>query len=123
LHASSAEPGTEVDHDGIRVRGREVTDAIVEHLRAQRLLADHVPGHIEVREVVVDLRDDLVRQCVAEYRTLSSARAHWVRNAVCARGVNSVTAIRIPANLLHCLLSSEERAVVGWRVNEVHCPE
>ena len=40
----------------------------------------------EVCEVVIDLRDDLVRQCVAEYRTLSSSRAYRITNTVRARG-------------------------------------
>ena len=56
----------------------------------------------EVREVVVDLGGDLVRQCVADYRTLSNSRAHRITNTVCARGANKVTAIRNPTNLLHC---------------------
>jgi hypothetical protein len=77
LHTSGAEPGTDVDHDGIRVRGREVTDAIVEHRRAQRLLADHVPGHIEAREVAVDLAGLAPRTAANQSGSTDGACRSW----------------------------------------------
>jgi hypothetical protein len=76
----------------------------------------------DVCEVVIDLPDDLIRQCVAEYRTLSSSRAYRIEHRARKRreigDCNSHSGKPTPPPLL-----SEERAVVGWRVNEIHCPE
>ena len=70
---AAVEPCPEVDDDGVGCLCDEIADPVVEHLGAQRGLADHAGLHTEPSEVVVDLADHLVGQRVAEDRSSPAA--------------------------------------------------